>query len=129
MPPEHLGTILAIDDESDVVDIVSDHFTSLGYHVVGAGHGGDGLMLAEFDRPDVVLLDITMPGISGVEVLQQLRLRWPELPVIMVTGLGDPDIAKDTLRRGAFDYIAKPFELDRLERVVAAAVSVGNVVA
>jgi DNA-binding response OmpR family regulator len=126
-PPQpaapRLGTILVIDDEPDVVEVISEYFAGAGYEVVGAAHGGDGLMLAEMHRPDVVLLDIMMPGIDGVEVLQQLRLRWPEMSVIMLTAVADQDVARGALRRGAFDYVPKPFEWEHLERVVAAALT------
>lgn len=132
MPPERashrLGTLLVIDDEPDVVEMLSVYFTALGYQVIGANHGGDGLMLAEFHRPDVVLLDIMMPGIDGVEVLQQIRTRWPEVPVVMLTAVANLDIAKGALRRGAFDYVRKPFEWEHLERVVAAALTARVVV-
>lgn len=132
MPPERashrLGTLLVIDDEPDVVEMLSVYFTASGYQVIGANHGGDGLMLAEFHRPDVVLLDIMMPGIDGVEVLQQIRTRWPEVPVVMLTAVANLDIAKGALRRGAFDYVRKPFEWEHLERVVAAALTARVVV-
>jgi len=118
-----LGTILAIDDEPDVVEMISVYFGNSGYRVIGAGHGSDGLMLAELDAPDVVLLDIMMPGIDGVEVLQQVRTRWPDMPVIMLTAMANEEIAKGALRRGAFDYVRKPFEWEHLERVVAAALT------
>lgn len=121
--PAPLGCILVIDDEPDVIDMLTVYLTGSGYHVISAAHGGDGLMLAELHRPDVVLLDIMMPGIGGVEVLQQLHVRWPELPVIMVTAVADVKVAKATLRRGAFDFVPKPFEWDHLERVVAAALT------
>ena len=116
-------TILVIDDEQDVVDLLSVYLGGCGYEVIGATQGGDGLMLADFHRPDVVLLDIMMPGIGGVEVLQQLRLRWPDLPVIMLTAVVDEEVAKSTLRRGAFDYVPKPFECEHVERVVTAALA------
>ena len=122
--PGRLGVILVIDDEPDVVEVISVYFGNSGYEVVGASHGGDGLMLAELHRPDVILLDIMMPGIDGVEVLQQLRLRWPEIPVVMLTAVSDVAIAKSALRRGAFDYVPKPFEWEHLERVVADALTV-----
>ena len=126
--PGRLGGILVIDDEPDVVEVISVYFAGSGYEVVGASHGGDGLMLAELHRPDVILLDIMMPGIDGVEVLQQLRLRWPEIPVIMLTAVSNLAIAKSALRRGAFDYVPKPFEWEHLERVVAAALTVKTLV-
>ena len=59
-------------------------------------------------------------GLSGTEVLQQLHLRWPELPVIVISGLGDSELARRSLRRGAFDYVHKPFDWDCLHQCVAA---------
>src|SRR5262245_10986615 len=121
--PDCLGSILVIDDEPDVVDLLCVYFSDCGYEVVGATQGADGLMLAHVHRPDVVLLDIMMPGIDGVQVLQQLRLRWPDLPIIMLTAVADVEVARSTLRRGAFDFIPKPFECEHVERVVAAAIT------
>src|SRR6267142_1449153 len=121
--PDRLGCILVIDDEQDVIDMVSIYFGGSGYEMIGALQAGDGLMLADIHRPNLVLLDITMPGIDGIEVLQQLRVRWPELPIIMLTAVADVEIAKGALQRGAFDYVAKPFEWEHLERVVAAALT------
>jgi DNA-binding response OmpR family regulator len=121
---ERLGCVLIIDDEPDIAEVLSVYFSTSGYEVVTAMQGTDGLLLAEIHRPDLVLLDIKMPGIDGVEVLQRLRLWWPALPVIMLTGVADIDVEKDTRRRGAFDYVAKPFEWDHLDRVVAAALTV-----
>jgi DNA-binding response OmpR family regulator len=118
-----LGRILVVDDHPDSVDAVTQYFAYAGYDVVGAHNGGDGLMLADVEHPDIVLLDIRMPGMSGVEVLQQMKLRWPERPVIMISGLGDRDLAKRSLERGAFDYVQKPFDFDLLHRCVAAALS------
>ena len=121
--PHRLGCILVIDDEQDVIDMVSTYFSGSGYEMIGALQAGDGLMLADIHRPNLVLLDITLPGIDGIEALQQLRVRWPEMPVIMLTAVADVAIAKGALQRGAFDYVAKPFEWGHLERVVAAALT------
>jgi DNA-binding response OmpR family regulator len=121
---EHLGCVLIIDDEPDIAEVLSVYFTTSGYEVVTARQGTDGLVLAEIHRPDLVLLDIVMPGIDGVAVLQQLRQGSPALPVIMLTGVADVEVAKSTLRQGAFDYVGKPFEWEHLDRVVAAALTV-----
>jgi len=121
-----LGRLLIVDDDPNIVEMVVDYFTGAGFEVLGAHHGGDGLMLAEQERPDIVLLDIRMPGLSGVEVLQQLKLRWPELPVVIVSGAGDAALAKRCLKRGAFDYVSKPFNWEYLHRCVGIAIMGGH---
>jgi DNA-binding response OmpR family regulator len=121
-----LGRILLIDDDPELVDVLAEYFAGAGYEVMAAHRGADGLTLADQKRPDVVLLDIRMPGMSGVQVLQQLRLRSPELPVVMISGAGDLQLARGCLTRGAFDYVAKPFVLDHVHRCVAAALTHGS---
>jgi len=121
--PTSLGRILIIDDDVALVEFLTSSFMESGFDVIGAHHGGDGLMLADVHKPDIVLLDVRMPGMSGVEVLQQMRTRWPWLPVIVITGLADAQLARALLQRGAFDYVAKPFDVDHLQRCVAAALT------
>ncbi|HET7342383.1 MAG TPA: response regulator [Methylomirabilota bacterium] len=116
-----LGRILIVDDDVPLAELLSGSLTDQGYETILAHHGADGLMLAEVERPDVVLLDVRMPGLNGVEVLQQMRTRWPYLAVIMISGLGDTELARAMLRRGAFDYLSKPLDLEHLHRCVAAA--------
>jgi DNA-binding response OmpR family regulator len=128
MVAKPLGRILVIDDDPNIVDMVIDYFGSSGYAVIGAHHGGDGLMLAEHEQPDVVLLDLRMAGLTGVEVLQQMKLRWPELPVVIVSGAGDVALAKRCLSRGALDYVSKPFNWEYLHRCVTAALNAAEVV-
>jgi len=82
--------------------------------------------LAAARRPDAVLLDIDMPEVSGEEVLDRLHALDRSVPIVMLTGNADADLARRFLRKGAFDYVAKPFQLDVLERVVATAVAVGR---
>src|SRR4051812_45960560 len=118
-----LGRLLVIDDDPNIVEMVIEYFGNAGYQVIGAHHGGDGLMLAEHEHPDVVLLDLRMAGLGGVEILQQLKLRWRALPVIIVSGAGDATLARRCLSRGAFDYVSKPFNWEYLHRCVTAAQS------
>jgi CheY-like chemotaxis protein len=120
MLPGPLGRLLVIDDDPEIVEMVVEYFAGAGYEVIAAHHGGDGLMLAEQERPDIVLCDIRMPGLSGVEVLQQIKLRWPDLPVVVVSGISDAAVARRCLVRGAFDYVTKPFNWEYLHRCVAA---------
>jgi DNA-binding response OmpR family regulator len=120
------GRVLVVDDETDITAVVEEHFTSLGYEVDVAHHGAAALVQAAAIRPDVVLLDINMPEVSGDEVLDRLHAIDPTVPIVMLTGNADEDLARTFLRRGALDYVAKPFQLDTLERVIATAVAVGR---
>ena len=120
------GRVLVVDDEDDITSVVEEHFTSLGYQVDVVHDGAAALIHAAARRPDVVLLDVTMPEISGDEVLNRLLAIDPTVPVVMLTGNADEDLARSFLRRGALDYVAKPFQLATLERIVATAVAVGR---
>ncbi len=71
--------------------------------------------MAETERPDAILLDINLPDASGTSTLDRLRQVRPEVPIIMLTANADEHLARDTLRRGAFDYVTKPFNLDHLD--------------
>ena len=115
--------VLAVDDDPHVLEMVSEFLTLQGYEVVTAQNAGDAFMLLEAAPPDVVLLDVVMPGVDGMTALRRIRQVHPELPVIMLTGSIDIELARNTLKRSAFDYVAKPFDMDHLVRVVEAAVA------
>ena len=117
-----LARILVIDDNSAVVDILATHLRGAGYGVSGALTGEDGLRDFAQARPDVVLLDITLPGeMNGIEVLKRIRAIDPASKVIIVTGNTDPASAREALELGAVAYVDKPFDFAYLKRVVAAA--------
>jgi DNA-binding NtrC family response regulator len=121
-----LRRLLIVDDEPDVLEVLTSYFTEDGrYEIMTAQHGADAVMIAGFQRPDAVLLDILMPGMDGVEVLRAMRAMDASVPVVMVTGNADVKIARDTLTMGAFDYVAKPFDCKALDRIVVAAVAAG----
>jgi len=120
------GRVLVVDDEKDITSVVEEHFTSLGYQVDVANHGTAALVQAAALRPDVVLLDVNMPEVSGDELLNRLLAIDPTVPVVMLTGNADEDLARSFLRRGALDFVAKPFKLSMLEQVIATAVAVGR---
>jgi DNA-binding response OmpR family regulator len=120
------GRLLVVDDEDEITAVLEEHFTSLGYEVRVAAFGRAALALAAAARPDAVLLDIAMPGLSGEEVLLRLRALDASVPVVMLTGNADEELARRLLEAGAFDYVPKPFQLGVLERVVAAAVVIGQ---
>jgi len=115
-----LGRILVVDDEAPVREVLTEYFTTEGYAVEGAGSGAEALTVVRGGRADLVLLDVRMPGLDGVQVLRKIREINGDVPVIMVTANEDVNLAKETLKLGAFDYVAKPFDFDYLDRAVAA---------
>jgi DNA-binding response OmpR family regulator len=120
------GELLVVDDEHEITDLLDEHLRACGYGVKVAHDGGQALVMAASRRPDAVLLDITMPGPDGTAVLARLRAIDPTVSVVMLTGNDDEALARQLLRAGAFDYLPKPFQLDVLERVIAAAVAAGR---
>jgi two-component system OmpR family response regulator len=118
-----LGRVLVVDDEPEVVAILREALIQYGYVVRTAASGPEALGLMPLFRPDVVLLDVLMPVMPGELVLGRLRMEYPDVAVVMVTGLQDEDRARQLLAHGAFDYVRKPFDLQVLERVVSAAVA------
>jgi CheY-like chemotaxis protein len=118
-----LGRVLVVDDEPHVGATLRDVLVELGYIVKLAVRGVEALKLVPVFEPDVVLLDLRMPEMSGVEVLEHLRRDHPTLQVVILTGNEDGEVARSALRAGAFDYLGKPCSIDVLARIVAAAVA------
>src|SRR5215471_891714 len=117
--------ILVIDDNPHVVDILGTYLRQEGYGVLGALTSDEGLKLAILSRPELVLLDIGLPGTNGIELLKRIRSLSPATRVIMVTGNSDPVLARETLDLGALAYIDKPFDFAYLKRVIAMALQDG----
>jgi len=110
--------ILIVEDEVGVAELIAEALTQSNYDARVAVTAGDALAIAEMDRPDVILLDINLPDSSGTTTLNRLRELRADVPIIMLTANADEQLARETLRRGAFDYLTKPFNLDHLVRVV-----------
>ncbi len=117
--------ILVIDDEPAVVDILVTCLREEGYGAVGAQTSDEGLKLAILSRPELVLLDIALPGMNGIELLKRIRSIIPTSGVIMVSGNTDPVLAREALELGAIAYIDKPFDFAYLKRVIAMALAKG----
>ena len=115
--------ILVVDDEPDVVTILTRYFSDAGFLVDAASHGGDALIAVSQYRPDVVLLDVLMEGLSGVQVLERIRALDPAIRVIMISGSGDSTLRPRALAMGAFAYVPKPLSLPDLHRAVSAALA------
>lgn len=111
--------ILLVDDDVSLLRLLSDYLTRLGYQVIAAADGETALMRVADDLPDMVLLDVRMPGLDGWQVLDQMREN-RRVPVIMLTALGEePDILKG-FALGADDYVSKPFSFAQLAARVSA---------
>ena len=111
--------VLVVDDEPDIVAALTGALTYWGYAVSTAHDGPAALQQVKAARPHVVLLDINMPGMDGLEVLRHLRELDPEVGVIMVSGQGDAETRQTALTLGAADYLRKPMRLQEVERSVA----------
>jgi DNA-binding response OmpR family regulator len=118
--------ILLIDDEPAVTRMVARGLTLSGFEVLVAETGEDGLGLLASEPVDLVLLDIMLPGKDGLEVLDEIRLRQSDLPVIMLTARGDPSTRAAALAAGANDYITKPFTFRELQSRVRALIQRGE---
>ena len=105
------GLVLVAEDDEQIRTLTARFLTSMGYVVVEAADGRAAVDLARGSVPDIILLDIDMPGKNGMEVLGELAPGMPNTGFIMVTGNGDEQIALACLRLGAFDYVSKPVEL------------------
>jgi DNA-binding response OmpR family regulator len=104
-----MGTALIVDDDETVGDVVAAYLERAGIAVLRAADGIDALTLVATARPDIVVLDVMLPGIDGLEVCRRLRRSTPELPIVMLTALGEEDDRIRGLEVGADDYLAKPF--------------------
>ncbi|NCU11589.1 MAG: sigma-54-dependent Fis family transcriptional regulator, partial [Sphingomonadaceae bacterium] len=115
--------ILIVDDERDIRDLVAGVLSDEGYQCRTAGDSSSALAMIDERRPSLVLLDVWLHGspMDGLEVLDAIKSREPELPVIIFSGHGNIDTAVSAIGRGAMDFIEKPFEAERLLLLVARA--------
>ena len=110
--------VLVVDDEPDAVGLLREFLRRKGLHVATAARGDEALTKIRQDPPDIVLLDISMPGMDGLEVLRRIQrseeARGPD--VIMLTA--HAEMGREAMELGAFDYVLKPVDLDYLDRVL-----------
>ncbi|MDS4019724.1 MAG: SpoIIE family protein phosphatase [Candidatus Competibacter sp.] len=102
--------ILTIDDEQLVREIITAYLEDSGFEVLQAGDGGTGIDLIRAEQPDLVLCDLRMPGIDGLQVLATVTREFPDLPILVVSGMGGMSDAIQALKLGAWDYVTKPIE-------------------
>lgn len=106
--------LLLVDDEKDFVDTLAERLQLRGFQVLTAIDGESALRIIENDPPQLVVLDIMMPGLSGLDVLQQIKNRAPQTPVILLTGLGSTTEGTKGMHLGAYDFLIKPINIDKL---------------
>src|SRR6185295_17271446 len=116
-----MADILVVDDD-DVIRETLDELLSLNYSCETADTAEKALSKLEAKRFDVVLTDISMPGLNGMELLKRVVEKYPGTPVIIISGHSDQDHAQSLISRGAFDYLLKPFRLEMVEESVRRAI-------
>jgi DNA-binding NtrC family response regulator len=115
-----MSQILVVDDEPAVRDVLIEFLTEHGYAATGAESGAEALAMVARQPPLVILLDIAMPGMNGIETLKRLRQQTPGSAVIMISGHADQEMALQALDLGAYDFIQKPLDFQYLERTLLA---------
>ncbi|HSO66213.1 MAG TPA: response regulator [Desulfatirhabdiaceae bacterium] len=110
-----IANLLLVDDEVPFVDAMTKRLTHRNFHVVAAYNGDQCLEQLEAHRDiEVVILDVKMPGMDGIEVLRQIKNKYPIVEVIMLTGHATVESAIDGMKLGAFDYLMKPCDMEQL---------------
>jgi two-component system NtrC family response regulator len=110
--------ILIVDDEEEICDMLADFLQDRGYETFIATTGADAVALIKAARPHLMLLDIRMPEMSGIDILRDAHAVDKEVGVIMITGYQDVEIAQEALKIGASDFVTKPIDLNYLETSV-----------
>ncbi|MFV0438672.1 MAG: sigma-54-dependent transcriptional regulator [Desulfopila sp.] len=118
--------ILVVDDERGMRDFLKILLTKEGHQVATAANGNDGLDYLRDNDCDLVISDIRMPGMSGLDLLETVKDEFSDLPMIMITAFASPNDAVQAMKYGAFDYISKPFNVDEIKSVISSAIRRGN---
>ena len=110
--------LLVVDDENEICEFLKSFFQERSYDVLVANSGEQALGVVKNEKPQVVLLDIKMPGMDGIQALREIKAKFPRTKVIMVTAIETRDKIEECLRLGADNYITKPLSLEYLENDV-----------
>jgi DNA-binding NtrC family response regulator len=119
-------SILVVDDELLIRDLLYDFFHGQGWEIALAENGEKALRIIESKKVDLVLTDLKMPDMDGMTLTKQLRESHPEIPVVVMTGYPSVDSAVEALRSKVADYIVKPFNINRLYKVIEAQINEGE---
>jgi two-component system NtrC family response regulator len=121
-------TVLVVDDDETICRTVEYHLGKAGYKTITAPDGGEALVKAEEERPDIMITDVQLPGIDGIELVSRVHSLDPRCIIIVITAHGSIETAVDAMKRGAFDFLTKPFSRDDILRVVERAAQVHKLV-
>lgn len=116
-----MDTILVVDDESDIHYSFTRNYTSLGWKLIFASSGEEALKTIAKDRPAAIVMDVRMAGLSGLDTLKKIRSTDSHLPVIIMTAHGTTQTAIEAMKHGAFDYVSKPFDVERMQSLILSA--------
>lgn len=119
-----MSKILIIEDDRNVCWAFEEFLKDIGHRTVAASSAEEGMQLLEKERPDLILLDVKLPGMTGIEALPQIREKC-EAPIIVITAHGTMDTAVQAIQRGAYEYLTKPIDLDKAAEVISLALSSG----
>jgi CheY-like chemotaxis protein len=115
--------ILIVDDQQEIRELLQEFLEIKGFITMAAASGVEALTQMRAQTPDLVLLDVLMPSMDGLETQRCLRTVDPDIKVVMLTGLNDAGVAERAIHDGAREYLLKPLNLDQLERVLCAELS------
>jgi len=110
--------ILIVDDDPSVLRSLARYLKKKGYRVSEASGGRDAIEKVEKDPPHLVLLDVVMPDMDGIETLNLIRQRFPDVDVVMISALKEEIVAKESIKMGAYEWLPKPFSLETLETTI-----------
>src|SRR5687767_5824331 len=113
-----MASVMVIDDDRSVLHLIRESFKDTGIKVLTASSAGEGLLLVEQQRPDVLLLDIMLPETSGLATFERIHKLDAKLPVIFITAGGTSDTAIEAMKLGAHDYLLKPLDVTRVRDLV-----------
>jgi DNA-binding NtrC family response regulator len=116
--PEKKSSIMIVDDEPDILVVLGEYLSKEGFKVLTASDGKKAIEKVKENKVDLILLDMAMPNLNGIETLREIKKLKPEISVIMITAYRDAEKVVEAFRLGAYDCIFKPFDLKYLRQAV-----------